>query len=89
MTNAFLLIVLLLTVSAGLLLVLHGAKVVTFKKNSHKIILNFILIIGIIYIALSFFGRPLLDKISAYQEGVLMESEEKCKGDNAPFWCNL
>jgi len=78
-----------LTVSAGLLVLLHRAKVVSLKKNSHKYILNFILVVGIIYIALSLFGRPLLDKINAYREGVLMESEEKCKGDDAPYWCHL
>jgi hypothetical protein len=88
MTNIFLLIVLGLTVFAGLLVVLHRSKVVSFKNN-HKIILYFVLVIGIIYIALSLFGGPLLEKISAYQEGVLMESEEECKSDNAPFWCNL
>jgi len=48
-----------------------------------------VLILGIIYITLALFGRPLLSKINAYQQGVLQESEEECKKENAPFWCNL
>jgi len=88
MTNIFLLIALVLTVFAGVLVILHRAKVVTFKNN-HKIILYFVLVIGVIFVALSLFGSPLLEKISAYREGVLMESEEECKSENAPFWCNL
>ncbi|MDH3609280.1 MAG: hypothetical protein OEQ24_08580 [Gammaproteobacteria bacterium] len=88
MTNIFLLIALVLTVSAGLLVILHRAKVISLKY-SHKIISYFVLVIGIIYVALSLFGGSLLEKISAYREGVLMESEEECKSENAPFWCNL
>jgi len=88
MTNIFLLIALVLTVSAGLLVILHRTKVVVLK-NSFKIISYFVLVIGIICVALSLFGGPLMDKISAYREGVLMESEEECKSENAPFWCNL
>jgi len=76
------------TVFAGVLVILHRAKVISLK-NSHKIISYFVLVIGIICVALSLFGGPLLEKISAYREGVLMESEEECKSENAPFWCNL
>lgn len=88
-TNIYLLIVFILTASVGLLVLLHRKKVVPIKKNSHIYILNFILVIGIIYITVSLFGRPLLNKINAYREGVLMESEEECKGENAPYWCHL
>ncbi len=88
-TNIYLLTVFILTASASLLVLLHRTKVVPLKKNSHIYILNFILVVGIIYIAVSLFGRPLLDKINAYREGILMESEEECKGDNAPYWCHL
>ncbi|MBT8125171.1 MAG: hypothetical protein KJO81_10130 [Gammaproteobacteria bacterium] len=88
MTNIFLLIALVLTVSAGLLVILHRAKVISLKY-SHKIISYFVLVIGIIYVALSLFGGSLLEKISVYREGVLIESEEECKSENAPFWCNL
>ncbi len=89
MPSMFLLVVVILTVAAGLLVILQHKKFISVKKNSYNIILHFSLVIGIIYIALSLFGGPLLDKINAYREGVLMESEEQCKGENAPYWCHL
>lgn len=89
MSNLFLLPVAILTVVAGLLLVLHRTKVFSLKNNNFKIILYFVLIIGIIYISLSVFGGPLLEKIDAYREGVLQKSEEECKSENAPYWCDL
>lgn len=88
MTNIFLTIAIVLTVSAGLLVILHRAKVISLNNN-YKTISNLVFVVGIICLALFLFGGPLMKKISAYREGVLMESEEECKSENAPFWCNL
>lgn len=89
MSTILLIIGLILTIVTGLWLVLQAAGIFSLKNNNSKIILLSMFVIGIVCIALSLFGGRMLEKINAYREGVLMESEEECKRDDAPFWCNL
>ena len=89
MSNIFLLVSLILTILSAFLIILHRSKIISFKSKPVIISLYSVLIIGIIYIGLSVFGRPLLNKINAYRDNVLEESEEECKKDDAPFWCDL
>lgn len=85
----FLIILIILIVVSGLLLFLDSKKIISIKKHSYRVILYFIFVIAILLTLVSLLGKPLMKKINAYQDGVLMESEERCKGDDAPFWCNL
>jgi len=89
MPNLVLFIVIVITTIVGVFLILQRMQVISLKNDKAKITLYFLLIIGLIYISLSLFGRPLLGKINAYREGVLQESEEECKSENAPYWCHL
>ncbi len=89
MPKLILLIIVVLTIIAAVLVMLQRAKKISLKNNNVKISLYFLLIIGVIYISLSLFGGPLLEKINSYREGVLQESEEECKSENAPYWCHL
>jgi uncharacterized protein with PQ loop repeat len=89
MSTILLIIGLILTIVTGLWLVLQAAGIFALKNNNSKLILLSTFVIGIVCIALSLFGGRMLEKINAYREGVLMESEEECKRDDAPFWCNL
>lgn len=89
MSIIFLIILAIIIIVSGLLLALDSKKNITIKKNSTKTILYFVLVIAVLLACISLLGKPLLKKINVYQEGVLMESEEQCKSDNAPFWCNL
>ena len=89
MSNLILIAVAILTIIAGILVLLSRTKVITLKKNGFLICLYFVMTIGLIYILLALFGGTVLEKITAYQEGVLSESEEECKKEDAPFWCHL
>ncbi len=89
MSNTLLLIFIILTISSAFFVILHRLKIISFKSKPVIIFLYSVLIIGIIYIILSIFGGPILNKINAYQENVLKESEEECKKDDAPIWCDL
>ena len=82
-------IVAILTIIVALLVILNRTKVISIKKNGLLAVLYFMLVVGIIYISLALFGGPVWKKITAYQESVLSDSEEQCKRENAPFWCNL
>ncbi len=79
----------MLTVVSVLLLILNNKKIITLKSQPIIAILYLVIVAGVIYVALSLFGSPLSNKINEYQQGVLQESEEECKQDNAPIWCNL
>jgi len=74
---------------SGLAILLDNKKIISIKKEGYKITLYFVFIIALLLACVSLFGKPILKKINAYQAGVLMESEEQCKADNAPYWCNL
>lgn len=89
MSNLILIAVAILTIIAGILVLLSRTKVIKFKKNGFLAGLYFVLTIGLIYILLALFGGTVLEKITAYQDGVLSESEEECKKEDAPFWCHL
>ena len=89
MSNLILIAVAILTILAGILVLLSRTKVIKLKKHGFLVCLNFVLTIGLIYILLAMFGGPVWKKITAYQEGVLSESEEECKKEDAPFWCHL
>lgn len=85
----FIVILAIIVIVSGLLLALDSKKIISIKKYSYKVILYFVFVISSLLVCVSLFGKPLLKMINDYQEGVLMESEEQCKADNAPFWCNL
>ena len=87
--NLFLVIALLITVIAGILVLLMHKKFIRVNNKPVKIILYTLLTIGVIYLILTLLGGPIIEKINAYQQSVLSESEEECKRDDAPFWCNL
>ncbi len=89
MSNLILITVAILTIIVALLVMLNRKKIITIKKNGLLTLLYFMLVIGIIYISLALFGGTVWEKLTAYQEGVLSDSEEQCKRDDAPFWCNL
>ena len=57
-------------------------------KNFKKI-LYITLSILLIVILMALFDGPISNKINAYRENVLLQSEEECTKDDAPFWCNL
>ena len=87
--NILLVIATLITVIAGSLLLLMRKKIIPISNKPVKVVLYSLLMIGISYLLLTLLGGPVHDKINAYQQGVLSESEEQCKRDDAPFWCNL
>ncbi len=89
MLNILLLVIIIVTVISALLVLLNKKKVITLKSKPIVVILYTLLVVGIIYIALSLLGGPLLNKINEYRQGVLQEAEEECKKENAPYWCHL
>ena len=89
MSNLILSIVVVLTIISALFVILSRTKIISIKKNALLVLLYIVLIAGLIYLLLALFGGSVWEKITAYQEGVLSESEEECKRDDAPFWCNL
>ena len=87
--NLYLWIVIIITFITGLLIILHHVKIGIFKHKKYKIGLYSILCIQVIVIILILFGKPVLNKLYSYRDSVLSESEEECKREDAPFWCNL
>ena len=85
----YLWIAIIVTFITGLLIILHHAKFGFFKNKKYKVVLYSILCFEVIVIILILFGRPVLNKIYSYRDSVLSESEEECKREDAPFWCNL
>lgn len=88
-TSLFIWVVVILTVATIMLIILHFAKIGFPKNKKYKNILYSILIIEIIILLLSLFGGPILNKLFGYRDNVLNQSEEECKRDDAPFWCNF
>ena len=82
-------IITVITVLTVLLLFMHYAKVGILKDKKYKSILYSILSVGVVIILLSLFGGPILNKLIAYRDNVLNQSEEECKRNDAPFWCNF
>ena len=89
MSNLILILVGILVVVAALVVILNRKKVIVIKNKGVLRLLNIVLVSGIIYLLLAVFGGPIWEQISAYRERVLSESEEACKKENAPYWCNL
>ena len=87
--NLFFWIIVALIIMTVALILLHHAKLGPIQGKKYKNILYSALGIEIIVIVLSLIGAPLLDKIYAYRDSVLSQSEEECKRDDAPFWCNF
>lgn len=85
----FLWVIIILTTVTGLLILLHHAQVGVLKNKKYKKIFYTLFSIEVVIIILSLFGGPLLNKIYAYRDNVLSQSEEECKQDDAPFWCNF
>jgi membrane-bound ClpP family serine protease len=89
MSISLLIIFTVITIVVGVLIALDHKKILIIKKKSHKTLLYIVLVFTILLACVPLFGKPLLKMINAYQDGVLMESEEQCKGENAPFWCSF
>ncbi len=89
MATILLIIAVLITILAGIAILLVRYKVFSISNKPIKITLYALFVIGVVYIVLTFLGAPVSNQINAYQQKVLSESEEKCKQDDAPFWCNL
>ncbi len=87
--NLFLWIIVILTVLTVILIIFHYIKLGILRDKKYKNILYSILSIEAIIILLSLFGEPVFNKILAYRDGVLNQSEEECKKEDAPFWCNF
>jgi hypothetical protein len=89
MSVILLIILVIVIIVSGLLIALDYKKILIIKKNNYKTMLYLILVATILLACFSLFGKPFMSMINAYQEGVLMDSEEQCKGENAPFWCSF
>ncbi|MEM7400376.1 MAG: hypothetical protein AAF304_00340 [Pseudomonadota bacterium] len=89
MATIFLMIAVLITILAGIAILLLRYKVISISNKPTNIALNALFVIGVVYILLTLLSAPVSNQINAYKQKVLSESEEECKKDNAPFWCNL
>ena len=88
-TSLIIWIVVAIIIITFVLIVLHLAKIGFLKNKKYKNVLYPLLSIEIIILLLSLFGEPILNKIFGYRDNVLNKSEEECKRDDAPFWCNF
>ena len=89
MAIILLIIAVLITILAGIAILLVRYKVISISNKPIKITLHTLFVIGMVYILLTILGTPVSNQINAYRQKVLSESEEECKQDDAPFWCNL
>ena len=90
MTMNYLLWIIAVLVFVTIVLILfHHLDFGFVRDKKYKRILYSVLSIELIIVVVTLFGEPILNKIYAYRDSVLSQSEEECSKEDAPFWCNL